>query len=84
MTDCNCERCQPTGAACDPEYGYRYADVPGKHCMGCEEPIGDEPYALDTGWARFGQLIVYHQRCAPPACMNEQRVRVSEAMESHG
>jgi hypothetical protein len=33
--------------------------------MGCKEPIGAEPYRLDTGMARYGTLFVYHERCWP-------------------
>lgn len=43
--------------------GYKLEDVKNINCMGCKQPIGDEPYEEDRGLARFGQMLFYHKRC---------------------
>jgi hypothetical protein len=60
--DCDCPRCRGVATA-DPHWGFDTAQVPSVLCIKCRQPIGDEPYRLDTGLARFGQMVFYHARC---------------------
>jgi len=57
-----CPRCRGIPTA-DPNWGFDQALVPGVLCVACRLPIGDEPYELDTGLARFGTMLFYHRRC---------------------
>ncbi len=59
---CDCPGCRGVPTA-DPTWGFDTALVPKVKCMGCKKPIGTEPYVLDTGLARFGQMFFYHKRC---------------------
>lgn len=61
---CNCALCDPKpGQDPHPKYGFDRNLVPGVNCLVCDQPIGQEPYTLDTGLARFGQMLFSHERC---------------------
>jgi hypothetical protein len=60
---CLCARCRGVATA-NPRWGYDEAAVPTTECLTCGDPIGQEPYTLDTVFARFGQMFVRHARCA--------------------
>lgn len=61
---CDCPRCRGVPTA-NAKWGYDEAAVPAVCCMSCKQPIGAEPYRLDTALARFGQMSFYHERCWP-------------------
>lgn len=61
---CTCGLCAPVpGKRYDPEWGFDLDKVAGMSCLSCGEKIGDEPYELDLGWARFGSMSFKHRRC---------------------
>lgn len=65
LVKCECLLCKPIpGHVAHPLYGFDLDAVPDIQCLRCKEPIGEEPYVLETGTARFGQMFVLHQRCA--------------------
>lgn len=43
--------------------GFDTAEIPNKCCLLCGEPIGGELFYLDTGFARFGTVLLIHGRC---------------------
>ncbi len=47
-----------------PDYGYDLDGVKYTLCLMCGEPIGDEEYIEVTIFARFGQMLFIHKRCA--------------------
>lgn len=61
---CDCPRCRGIPTA-NKRWGFDEAEVPDVKCLGCGKRIGDEPYKLDTGFARFGDMLFYHARCWP-------------------
>lgn len=74
-SDCpepRCTRWQPEvgcprkadGVRLHPQWCYDLDRVPRVHCLACGEPIGDEPYLLNTGLARFATMLFVHRRCA--------------------
>ena len=59
---CDCPRCRNVPTA-NKMWGYDEAELPGTHCYVCDQPIGAEPYDLNTLFARFGEILVKHERC---------------------
>ncbi len=60
--ECTCARCTGKGRA-HPVHGYDLDAVPGHPCLVCGKPIGNEPYREVLTWARYGQMLLVHERC---------------------
>ena len=80
---CECPRCLGVKTA-DPKWGFDRAKVPKVHCMRCKRPIGKARYVLDTGLARFGTMLFYHQAChqeCRPAIPSHGKIRGRHSLE---
>jgi hypothetical protein len=53
----------PTLAQWARRLGFDPAQIPGKTCLVCGEQIGGERFYLDTGFARFGTILLIHAGC---------------------
>lgn len=63
---CNCGLCKPRpGVNPHPVWGYDLNAVPACQCLMCEQPIGQEAYYEFPMLARFGQMMLIHERCRP-------------------
>lgn len=60
---CTCAGCLGLPTA-DPVWGFDLSKVPQTNCMLCHQPIGEEPYILEAGVARFGTMQFLHERCS--------------------
>lgn len=57
-----------------PKWGYDLDGVPGVRCFRCRQPIGNEKYVEETIFARYGQMLFYHERCATDDYMGRKNV----------
>ena len=59
---CECPRCRKVPTA-NKRWGFDEAEVPNVKCLVCKKKIGNEPYVVETGMARFGIMQFRHKRC---------------------
>ena len=65
MTGCSCLLCQPVeGKRVHEVYGYDLDKVAEQECLICKGPIGEEAFLEYLIYARFGQMMFVHARCA--------------------
>jgi hypothetical protein len=60
-------------ATADVVWGFDRAKVPGVHCLLCDKKIGESPFVLDAGLARFGQMFFMHEKCYESEKQKEKR-----------
>lgn len=61
---CACGLCDPQpGHRYHPKWGYDLDEAKKTACLDCGEPIGEEPYSEVTTLARFGSMMLVHNRC---------------------